>query len=189
MNNNNNRWLTFLTLLLLTANIVTLTLLWSNHKGKDRDEHKMPPPGEQVFDFVNHELNLDSTQREAYKKLREEHQAVQRPMHDSIKKEKDEFFALLQQSNVTENMIQAHAKRIGDLEQQISINTFGHFQKLRGLCNAEQQKKFDTIIQDVLSRLGQQRRQGPPPGMMDKKGIMPPPPGMENGENRPPPPQ
>ncbi|MBK7306324.1 MAG: hypothetical protein IPI88_04330 [Chitinophagaceae bacterium] len=76
-NATNNRWLTIITLLLLTANIVTLALLWTNKK-PDREEFIPPPPpqqpGGQVFEFISNELKLDSAQQETYKKLREEHQ-------------------------------------------------------------------------------------------------------------------
>ena len=174
-NSTNNRWLSVITLLLLTANIVTLALLWMN-KSSDKRDRQLPPPGGQVFEFLTHELNLDSVQQEAYKKLRDEHQAGVKPMQDSIRKAKDAFFALMQQANVSDSTLMAYSKKASDAVQQLDIFTFRHFQKLRAICNADQQKKFDNVIQDVLRRMGQQRRQGPPP----------PRPGMERGDNRPP---
>ena len=193
MNNfTNNRLLPVITLLLLTANIVTLALLWA-HKGGDSGDRNPPPPPGQVFEFVNNELKLDSMQREAYKKLREEHQAAQKPLQDSIRKAKDNFFALLQQGNTPDSTMQLFSKRASNAEQQLEILTFKHFQKLRALCNADQQKKFDTIIQDVLRRMAPPKRQGPPQGPPppgregDRPDRMPPPPpGMENGDQGPP---
>ena len=73
MNNfTNNRWLTVVTLLLLTANIITLALLWTT-KNEDRGNMR-PAPGGQVFEFLTKELKLDEQQQETYKKLRDEHQ-------------------------------------------------------------------------------------------------------------------
>jgi periplasmic protein CpxP/Spy len=180
-NATNNRWLTIITLLLLTANIVTLALLWTNKK-PDREQFNPPPPpqqpGGQVFEFLTSELKLDSVQQLTYKKLREEHQLQTRPFQDSIGKAKDSFFVLLKEENVAEIKIKEYSKRIGDLEQQRDVFTFKHFQKLRAICNKEQQIKFDSIIQKVLRSMGGPKRpQGPPPS------------GMENGERRPPPPQ
>lgn len=193
MNNfTNNRLLPVITLLLLTANIVTLALLWA-HKGGGRGDKNPPPPRPgQVFEFVNNELKLDSLQREAYKKLRDEHQAAQKPLQDSIRKAKDNFFALLQQANTPDSMMQLYSKRASDAEQQLEILTYKHFQKLRALCNADQQKKFDTIIQDVLKRMAPPKRQGPPQGPPppgregDRPDRLPPPPDDRDG---PPPPQ
>jgi Spy/CpxP family protein refolding chaperone len=175
-NNTNNRWLSVLTLFLLTANIVTLVLLWTNKKVDREYFMPQPQPGGQVFEFINNELNLDAAQQSTYKTLREEHQAGIRPVHDSMRKAKDRLFDLLQQENVAEATMLEYGKRIGELEQQRDVITFKHFQKLRAICNKEQQKKFDNIIQDVLRRMGGPKRQ---PG--------PPPPGMENVDRRPPP--
>jgi len=188
-NSTNNRWLTVITLLLLTANIVTLALLWSHKKGGNGPQPPQPGGGE-VFEFITHELNLDSAQQVAYKKLREEHQAGQRPLQDSIRKAKDDFFELLKQANVTDSLIRGRNKKIGDLEQELNLRTYLHFQKLRAICTADQQKKFDSIIQEVLKRFAPPRRQGPPPPGMEGErpggDRMPPPPGMGEDDKRPP---
>lgn len=177
MNNfTNNRWLSVVTLLLLTANIVTLALLWT-HKSSDKGERQLPGPGGQVFEFLTHELKLDSAQQETYKKLRDEHQAVQKPLQDSIRSAKDAFFALLQQSNVPDSMLKAYSNKASAAVEQLDMLTFRHFQKLRAICNAEQQKKFDTIIQDVLRRMAPPKGQGPPRRREgDGPDRMPPPP-------------
>ena len=175
----NNRWPTIFTLLLVTANIVTLSLLWINREAGDK--RFPPPPQGQVFEFINHELKFDSNQREAYRKLRDEHQGKQEIIQDSLKKLKDAFFALLQQPGAADSSVEAGAKRITAVEEQMELVTFRHFQKVRMICNADQQKKFDTIIQDVLRRMAPPKnRQGPPP----------PPRGMEReGPGRFPPPE
>ena len=185
----NNPLLSVLILLLLTANIVTLTLLWINKGGKKENHPPPPAGGGQAFEFITHELGMDSTQRMEYAKLRDQHQAGQAPLQDSIRKRKDELFALLQQPNIPDSTIAVYTKRAAEAEQQLDLLTFKHFQKLRALCNAEQQKKFDTIIQDVLRRMGPARRQGPPPpggpgrGEGPERDMPPPPP---NGDDNPP---
>lgn len=178
MNNfTNNRWISVITLVLLTANIVTLALLWTNKKNEERPPQHPFPRGKQVFEFINRELMLDSMQRQTYKRLREEHQAGIRPLQDSIKNAKDHFFALLRDENVTESTIEEYSHKIGALEKQRDIVTFKHFQQLRALCTKEQQIKFDGIIREILHSMGGPKR---PPG--------PPPEGMENENRRPPPP-
>ena len=186
---NNNKWLTVFILLLVTANIVTLSLLWINKGGKEKEERRLPPPpGGQVFEFINHELKLDSSQREAYRKLRDEHQAKQQLIQDSVRKLKDAFFALLQQPAIADSAVEAGAKRITAMEEQLELITFRHFQQVRVICTPDQQKKFDTIIQDVLRRMAPPKnRQGPPsPGMeREGPGRFPPPPGPDNEPPKP----
>ena len=196
-NTTNNRWLTIITLLLLTANIVTLALLWTNKK-PDKEHFNPPPPpqpGGQVFEFITRELQLDSTQQETYRKLRDEHQSQVRPLQDSIGRAKDSFFDLLKQETVADSLVESASKKIGNLEQQRDIFTFRHFQKLRAICNKEQKIKFDSVIQQALRQMAPPR--GSRPGMgkdrpgMERRNDGPlPKPGMKPDGKRPqPPPQ
>lgn len=175
------------TLFLITANIFTLALLWSNRK-TEKEESKMPPPQSQVFEFITRELNLDSTQQIAYKLLREEHQQALRPLQDSIREAKDEFFDLLKQPSVTNEEIDRCNTKISFVEERLNLVNFTHFQKLRQLCTAAQQKTFDGLIKEVLHRMAPVKRpQGPPPGMERGDGRPPgPPPDPEERGNRPP---
>jgi Spy/CpxP family protein refolding chaperone len=211
-NTTNNRWFTVIVLLLLTANLVTLALLWA-HKNPERGFLNPPPPtpqpGGQVFQFITNELKLDSSQQEVYKKLRDEHQLQVRPLQDSIGKAKDSFFDLLKLENVTDSMVENYSSRIGNMEQQRDVFTFRHFQKLRTICNKEQKIKFDSIIQQALKQMGPPRGPRPPAiarayedaeqrndRPLPKPGLRPDgkrPPPLPNGEmmpasNRPPPP-
>ncbi|HAO47584.1 MAG TPA: hypothetical protein PLZ45_00555 [Ferruginibacter sp.] len=174
----NNRWLSVITLLLLTANIVTLALLWTNKKPGEKEEVKMPVPQGQVFEFLTHELKLDAAQQEAYTKLRDEHQAGIRSIRDSVqKKAKEDLFNLLKKPGVSDSEMHVYSGRAAAADQQLDEFTFHHFQKLRALCNPDQQKRFDEIIQDALRRMAPPRRQGPPPpGIHPPEGEGPPPP-------------
>ena len=183
----NNRWMGIVTLALITANIFTLALLWTN-KEKEGRANKMPPPQGQVFEFITKELSLDSLQQMAYKKLREEHQMAMGPLQDSIRHAREDFFELLKQPAVTKEEVALLNNKISIAEEQLNLVTFNHFQKLRQLCSADQQKTFDGLIKEVLLRMAPARRpQGPPPGMDNGDRRPPgPPPGMEERENRPP---
>ena len=192
-NSTNNRWFTVIMLLLLTANMVTLALLWTNKKPDRGFLNPPPPPGGQAFEFLTHELKLDAAQQEAYKKLRDDHQMQVRPLQDSIGKAKDSFFDLLKQANVTDSMVENFSRKIGNLEQQRDVFTFRHFQKLRAICNKEQQIKFDSIIQQALHQMAPARRPGPGigqqgPGFEKRNGDAAPMPGRKPGDRRPPPP-
>lgn len=184
----NNRLLSVIILLLLTANIATLGYLWMHRPG-NAQQPPMAPPGGQVFEFITQELQLDSAQQKQYKSLREEHQVGQRPLQDSIRKAKDDFFELLKQPNLTDTEIQQQSSKVSAAEQQLELFTFKHFQKLRAICTAPQQKKFDEIIQDVLRRMAPAKRpQGPPPPGI-RGGMPPPPEGKGPGGEMPPPPR
>ena len=194
INTTKNRWFTVIVLLLITANIVTLALLWTNKKA-DRGFHTPtapPPAGGQVFEFLTNELKLDQAQQEAYRKLRDEHQSQVRPLKDSIGKAKDSFFDLLKQEAVSDSMVENFSRKIGNLEQQRDVFTFRHFQKLRAICNKEQQIRFDSIIQQALKQMAPARR--PRPGIRQERpdperpnADAAPMPRRKPGDKRPPP--
>jgi len=178
-NQTTSRWIAIIAFLLITANIVSLVYLWTSRKEHPRDEAMMPGPKGPAFEFLSRELKLDSNQRSQYAKLRDEHQAVSRPIADSIRKMKDAFFALLGQENTPDSVVTAKSRQIGSLEEQLDLVTFRHFQQVRRICNATQQKKFDELIREVLNRMAPKRQGPPPPRHEGGHPGMPPPPGEE----------
>ena len=186
------RWFTIIAITLLVANIVSLVLLWSHGRPGKHELPAPPPPGGQAFEYISRELKFDSTQLEAYQLLRIAHRSVQEPLQDSIRMAKDNLFALLPNNNVSDSLIRLKTNAIGDLEAKLNQNTFQHFIKLRALCSDQQKIKFDSIIQDVLKRMGNQRAQGPPPDKgfgPPERERRPPPPGGLQDDRMPPPPK
>ena len=184
-NNSTGRWVTIIALVLVTANIVSLVFFWTKRPVHEMGQRGEMQPNERPFEFLNRELKFDSVQREQYRVLRDEHQATVKPLTDSIRNAKDAFFALLNSETGNDSLVVQRSRQISSLEEQLNMTTFRHFQKVRLICNADQKKKFDTLIQDVLRRMGQQKRQGPPPMRPGggQPGMRPPP-----GEEGPPPP-
>jgi Spy/CpxP family protein refolding chaperone len=173
-NNSNKRWLAIAIALLLVANVVTLILLWSK-SGKGKEDN---PPQGPVFEYVVKELQLDQQQQDAYAKLRTEHQQGQRMISDSMRKVKDAFFALLKDVNTPDSLVAMNARKAADMETQLELLTFKHFQKVRAICTPDQQQKFDKIIEEVLHRMARPRGGPPPPGREGQgpEGMRPPPP-------------
>jgi periplasmic protein CpxP/Spy len=174
-----NKWLGIVMLVLLTANIVTLALLLTNNKNANPALPLPPHAGGPAFEFVIKELSLDEEQQEIYKQLREEHQQQQRPIADSLAKSRNDYFDLLKDTAVSESKLLAYNNRTMQFQQQMELMNFKHFQKLRAICASTQQQKFDSIIQEVLKRLGG-RRPMPPNG---ERGMRP----HEEGDEPPPP--
>lgn len=172
-----NKLLTWLVVLLVIANAVTITMFWLG-----RAKHPPQPKGSPQ-EFLVKELKMDSSQQKRFDLLRKEHQEAAEIIREKIKTAKESFFDLLKQANVTDSTKQAAAKAISNNTEELDILTWNHFQKLRALCTTEQQKKFDEIIQEVSRMMGQPR---PPVG--PGNGPKDPPPGGPGGD-RPPPPQ
>lgn len=160
---NNNRWMTFVVLLLLAANITTLALLW-NRSGETATERPLPGRGGGgPFEYLSRELKLDDQQRQAYAALRDEHRRKADAIEQEIRKAKDDYFGLLKTPAVADSVLKPYLARITAKEEELDLHTFHHFQDVRRLCNPGQQQRFDEIIQEALHSM-RPGRQGPPPG-------------------------
>lgn len=172
-----NKLLVWLVVFLLVANAATIAMFWLNKK-----PNQSATPNNAPKDFLIKELQLDTKQQEQLEVLVKEHRAAAQQLRRKTKEAKESFFDLLKQANVTDSVKQTAAKVVSAITEELDLLTLNHFQKIRSLCTAEQQTKFDEIIHQVTSMMGQPRppmgpgkdRQGPPPGGPD--GNRPPPP-------------
>jgi len=156
-------WVYIISGILITANIVTLALLWT-HKTENNNSRgdRRPQGGPQLFEYISRELNLDQKQKEAYALLRDEHHTGAEKLQDSIKAAKDKLFRMLQLPNTSEESITSQSNKAAALTAQLDVFTFLHFQKVRALCNARQQKRFDEIIQEAIQSMTHPQRPPPP---------------------------
>jgi Spy/CpxP family protein refolding chaperone len=172
-----NKLLTWLVVLLLLANTATLAMFWLNKR-----KHPPQPKGA-PNEFLVKELKLDAKQQEQLDALVKEHRQMADQIREKVRIAKDSLFDLVKNPDATDSAKQNAAASCSKLTEQLDVLTVNHFQKLRALCNAEQQKKFDEIIHDITRMMGQPQppgRPGGPPG--------PPPPGGPDGDRPPPPP-
>jgi len=180
-----NKLLTWLVLTLLVANAGTILFFWINRPEKMQGAKGSPR------EFLVHQLELDSTQLDAFQELIEAHQASARSLKNEIRSAKENLFQMLKQPVIPEpekmKAVQAVTLKI----QALELLNLEHFQKLRALCNDKQKKKFDGLLDQLAGLMAAPPLAGghhpplpeeghPPPG----EGHRPPPP----GEGHPPPP-
>lgn len=169
-----NKLLMWLVVLLLVANAATITMFWLG-----RTKPLQPMRGTPQ-NFLIESLKLDSKQQEQLEVLVKEHRQAAEQLRMKTKEGKEALFDLLKQQGVTDSIKVSKAKAISVITEELDLLTLNHFQKVRALCNADQQKKFDEIINDVVRMMGQPRppmgpgrnNEGPP------DGDRPPPPGQ-----------
>ena len=145
---NNTRFLQICIVVLLLINSVTIGIIWF---------HRPPAHERGPFNFLTRELKLTETQQEQYKQLRDEHHQSMLEYEKKIGESRGNFF---HQLSVTKDSLLVNnlTDSIAQYQKQADLLTFYHFQKVREICNAEQQKKFDEVIQEAL----QMMRPAPP---------------------------
>lgn len=177
---NKNKWGTIAFILLVILNLATLTAFWIM---KDRRMGMGQEPRSGVVEFLVKELGFDSIQKQKLMGLREEHQLKIQDLRKNNREAKNAFFDLLPQTEISDStLLKASASSVR-FDQESDILTFRHFQQIRNLCTDTQQKKFDSVIKQVLRMSAP-----PPPGRMEgpphQLGDGPPP----HREGGPPPP-
>lgn len=163
-----NKLLTWLVIVLLVANAATLVLFWLNKS------QGPPQPKGSPKDFLLKELKLDTKQQEQLEVLMKEHREAAKGIRMKVKEAKDSLFALIKEPGITDSIKQAAAANASRYTEQLDVLTLNNFQKIRSLCNPDQQKKFDEIIKEVLGMMAQPGPRGP--GMPPPPGGGPPPP-------------
>jgi periplasmic protein CpxP/Spy len=153
-------WLIIVVVLLL-VNTAVLALLWFDKK----DTHAAPPGGT-AKDFLTRELDLTPAQQKQFEALRHEHQQAVQSAMEGMKDLKDSFFAKISLPQVDSASLDALTARMGEKERRRDLATFYHFRALRAILDAQQQKKFDGILKEVLRMMGGPHRP-PPPGEKD----------------------
>ena len=130
-----NKLLVFTSIALLLINLVLAYFLWNKKKGPGHSKERKQERG----DWVVKELQLDENQKAEHKKIKDAHFAALKPVFDSITSARRSLYALIKDSTANDSLIQGYVRSIGSYHAQVTQHTFDHFQKLRSICNPEQQ--------------------------------------------------
>jgi Spy/CpxP family protein refolding chaperone len=191
-------WLAIV-IILLIVNSVVLVTIWLHKNPTENDHQNMEPK-----DVLIKTLSLTQKQQDLFTVMRNKHHELTSKLNDENHILRDSLFDNIKKPIIDTLLINSLSKRISDNETLIEKATLYHFRQLRGILTAEQQSKFDKVIQDVLRMMGrpgpmdgQHKGDGPPDrfppgrdGRRDHHG--PPPDGMpppdQNGPHDGPPP-
>lgn len=152
---------TIVVVVLVCANSVILFMMWNQ---RQHEPHPMPPRMEthmEVKDFLIKELTLTPKQVIQFDTLRTMHRKSMDSLNEKTHQLKDSLFAYLSKPATPAAVSNSIIQKIGNTSASIDAATFDHLKKLRSLLNADQQKKFDSIIMRVLHMMAHQR---PPKG-------------------------
>jgi protein CpxP len=151
---------------LVVVNAGCLFFLWQTKMHHPRGPHGDRGPK----NFIIKELKLDDKQQAAYMDLIKEHRAQMKEGQECMRTYRDSLVSLMLTNDTAG--VNYYTHRLGECQKTIELSTFSHFQKLGGLCNAEQKAKLVKTIQEGVKMMGP-----PPPG------------GGPGGEHGPPPPK
>ncbi len=151
----NRNLLVIIAVLLLTNVGVLAYFLWykkpaettAHGSGQQRDRNGMA-------DVLQKEVGFDEGQLTKYKELRDRQRDIIRPLFDSMRVAKDGLFKLISTPAVSDSTVEAAANVIAQRQRELDIKTFQHFKRVRGLCRADQEAKYDSLLLRMFRRMG-----------------------------------
>lgn len=152
MNLFKNRILIGAVIFLMVANVALMATIWLR-QAPHRPERGSPA------DYLVKELGLNAQQQAKLRGLAEQHHKQSEEIREQIKEARHNLFGLLAEPGVNDSMKKAAADEVARHLEELDLLTFDHFQQVRAICDPQQQKKFDEIIEEVLRMIAN----GPPP--------------------------
>lgn len=145
-----NKLLVFFTAVLLVTNIALAYFLWKGKRSNDYHNKNKTEKG----DWMAEELKFDAKQKTQHKEIKDAHFARLKPVFDSITSGRSHLYKLLKQPQINDSLVSVYTKAVGTQQSLISLYTFEHFQKMRGICTPEQKVKLDELIQKLVQNMG-----------------------------------
>ncbi|MBY0433606.1 MAG: periplasmic heavy metal sensor [Cyclobacteriaceae bacterium] len=140
------RFLTIAVVFLLVLNAgVVLFLFLSPKPG--------PPRGPELFEVIVRELDLDEGQQQQFFVLRDEHRSAMNELDKRFSDSFNQYLNLLTQSTIDAALRDSLENEMAGIEKAKAAVTLAHFEKVKRLCGAEQQEKFNQLIRSNLSEL------------------------------------
>ena len=114
-------------------------------------------------EFLIRELNLTSSQQDAFGKLRDEHRDKLVLLQEQDRHLHDRFFDVLFQPVSDTLIVKELADSIAGIRRQMELLTFDHFRQLRQLLTEPQKLKFHRVFKQALEQAMPLPGSGGPP--------------------------
>lgn len=154
MTTSKNRSLIFIIAVLLLTNIAVLGyFLW--YKDTER-----PHPtnhdkrGQGIEKPLHDDVGFSDQQMTQYREMRDEQMKAIRPMFDDMRKTKDSLFRMMSNPNVNDSIVNSIADAIAQKQKEMDLRMYNHFKRIRSLCTPDQLPKYDSLIQNMMKRVG-----------------------------------
>jgi len=145
---NKTRFFVYSIALLILLNLTTIAMFWIEKNKASCNNNIQGERG--AGSFLIEQLKFNNEQTQKFKELRREHQQIVRPLMDSIRLLKEDYFDLINIEQIDTSKLIEFSLLITEKHRRVDIATFYHFKKIREICNNEQRQKFNDIIKDGL---------------------------------------
>lgn len=153
-----SKWWFPLLMLLIIANIVTISTYWWG-----KIEFGVPPftssiPKHNPASFLIKKLGFTTQQQSIFDSLKHVHQVQMLHLKPALYEAKNAYYQLLKAPWSADSTVTKAANFASQLQQDLDKQTFEHFRQVRKMCTPHQQPIFDSIIGEAMKMM-----EPPPP--------------------------
>jgi len=156
MNRMNNKTLVIIIAVLLVSNMALLGM----YVFSGREKHEPNRGDKSPADFMIRELKLNDHQAASFNTLWEATKEKNKPVFDSLRVSRENLYSNLKIEPQPDSQIINCTKKLAEFEQQLALNNYVHFKKVRELLDSGQKVKLDTLIQRMGKRIGGRKKPG-----------------------------
>lgn len=146
-----NRSLVSIIIFLLISNIAILIFFLGIKDGRKTSHSK--DGRNTVAVFLQKDMGFNKERMDEYQKLREAQMKSVKPLFDSIRSAKENFYSLLYINNASDSFINNAADVIGEKQMALDMQMFSHFKNIRNLCAPQELPKFDSSFKKVVEKI------------------------------------
>lgn len=146
-----NKILAIAVVVLLLSNIALIAFLLKDDKNRKNGDR---PGGRDPFAMMVEELKMTDQQQTEYKQMREQHFQKVKPLFDSMRAAKSAFYALIKEEDakLNDSLLNIYTGKIAERQSELDRLMFDHFRNVRKIFTAEQQPRFDSLVQKMMQR-------------------------------------
>jgi hypothetical protein len=148
INNTRNRFFIVVIAVLLITNLAMLYVFTTQRKGAS---HGGPQAkgrsGMSVF--LKDKIKFNEQQLKSFDSLREKHHESLKPLFDSLKTAKRNYYAQLETGSYVDSLGQL----VGNRQAAIERSFYQYFGKIRSMCDADQKSLFDKEFPAMVERM------------------------------------
>jgi len=147
------RFSSWIIVLLIILNIVTLSIIWFNQTAKPGSIPRRPPrQNQKSVALLQKELGLSNEQIERYETLRRNHHQRTQTLVREIPRLKKEMMDEIFKSNPDTLKVREYSRLIGEKQTEIERITFHHLLDLKELCGEGQAAKLQGLLEEFFQR-------------------------------------
>ena len=144
--NSSNKIFIIVIALLLLANTVTLTILFTGKK-PDNDDRKNA-----MRNYLKSEVGFSDAQLVAFDTVKSRQRSQAKLIYDEIRERKQNNLKTIGNENFSDSSIKSAASYAASQQENMEMNMLTHLKDIRNLCTPPQRVIFDTGFYKIMSR-------------------------------------